>query len=253
MRPARRPISGEEHDAGPARIAIRTAASLHLGCFPRSVELYCCEGLVRAGSLGAVPPHKLGGRPRATPIGSKLESASSFSGRAPGRRFCSAALRPISAPSGSRRGRGCRCCSGPRPCQWTVPSWASSTKSRTCAGCGGSPFSGWAMSRSAPPWEVLADLPVVAVDVGGEDVRHRLVERARLALVLEVGRAVGDRVRELVGGDVEARGVAVAELHLVSVPVRCASAAGVLAEADEAISSAPWSFGRRSRGRNVSA
>lgn len=89
-------------------------------------------------------------------------------------------------------------------------------------------------ARDAWGEQARADQPVglggglaerVLLDEGAEDVRHGLVERARLAEVRQVRRVLGDAVAELVADDVDRDGeveedlaVAVAEHHLFAVP-----------------------------------
>ena len=84
--------------------------------------------------------------------------------------------------------------------------------------------------------QLSADQPVrlcrrlaegVLLDEHAEDVRDRLVERARLTLVEQPRGVLGDAVRELVADDVEGPGepveddpVTVAEDHLPSIPER---------------------------------
>ena len=68
---------------------------------------------------------------------------------------------------------------------------------------------------------------MVLGDHGAEDIGEMLVQRARLAVVLEVGGELRDAVHQLVRGDIqgsgkarEDRAVAVAEGHLVAIPER---------------------------------
>ena len=117
-----------------------------------------------------------------------------------------------------------------------------------CAGCGSRPSTGSsyavpgaAMSRSPrastpgrnrsdadQPVRLGRGLPAQPLlEARGEHVGDRLVERARLALVGQPGRVLGQRVRELVADHVDGLGepvedlaVAVAEHQLGAVPER---------------------------------
>jgi hypothetical protein len=89
------------------------------------------------------------------------------------------------------------------------------------------------MSRSAPPGRSspISQSSLSTLEAKMSDIASLSAPDGHLYSRSAVRS--GDRVRELVRGHVEARGVAVAELHLVPVPVRVVGRrAGVLAEVD---------------------